>query len=69
MLSLNTCQFPKYLEEARLVAISKKKGEDIVGLDEIRPLIVASHLKKIIEKAIRNKIKSTDSKLLNTGKY
>ena len=43
---------PKYLYEGRLVPLSKNKGKDQAELKDIRPIVVRSHLAKILEKAI-----------------
>jgi uncharacterized Fe-S cluster-containing radical SAM superfamily protein len=53
---------PDYLKEGRLVPLSKNKGKDLAGLKDIRPIIVRSHLAKILEKA-------TLAKLLATKQY
>ena len=41
---------PKYLYEGRLVPLSKNKGKDQAELKDIRPIVVKSHLAKILEK-------------------
>ena len=40
---------PKYLYEGRLVPLSKNKGKDQAELKDIRPIVVRSHLAKILE--------------------
>ena len=47
---------PNYLNEGRLVPLSKNKGLDQAELKDIRPIVVRSHLAKIMEKAIMAKI-------------
>ena len=47
---------PKYLYEGRLVPLSKNKGKDQAELKDIRPIVVRSHLAKILEKAIMAKV-------------
>ena len=47
---------PKYLYEGRLVPLSKNKGKDEAELKDIRPIVVRSHVAKILEKAIMAKV-------------
>lgn len=68
-LYLNAGRFPEYLKEGRLIPLSKRKGYDSVETDDIRPLVVESHLKKLIKKTVRAKINETKSKILSTGTY
>lgn len=50
---MNTGQIPEYLTEGRLIPLSTtKKGETIVEIDKIRPIVVKSHISKIMEMAI-----------------
>ena len=60
---------PKYLYEGRLVPLSKKKGMDQAELKDIRPIVVRSHLAKILEKAIMAKVASLAPHLLQTRIY
>ena len=46
--------------------LSKNKGKDIETLKDIRPIIVRSHLAKILEKATLAKIESLAPHLLAT---
>jgi hypothetical protein len=57
---------PDYLKEGRLVPLSKNKGKDMATLKDIRPIIVRSHLAKILEKATLAKIESLAPHLLAT---
>ena len=57
---------PHYLREGRLIPLSKNKGKDIAALKDIRPIVVRSHLAKILEKATLAKIESTAPHLLAT---
>ena len=47
---------PSYLREGRLIPLSKNKGKDMATLKDIRPIVVRSHLAKILEKATLAKI-------------
>ena len=47
---------PRYLREGRLIPLSKNKGKDMATLKDIRPIVVRSHLAKILEKATLAKI-------------
>ena len=57
-----------YLKVARMVLFSKT-GRAEVQLNDIRPIAIMSHLTKIIEKAIKNKLEELDSKLLQAKDY
>jgi hypothetical protein len=65
---LNEGKIPEYLKEGRMIPLSKKKGEDTVRLDEIRPIIVKSHITKIMEKAIEQKLEERKH-LVKSGRY
>ena len=69
MKMLNTGIFPEYLRQGRLVPFSKLKTNDRVCLDDIRPIVVKSHITKICEKAILFKIRSSKSEILETSSY
>ena len=60
---------PNYLYEGRLVPLSKNKGLDQAELKDIRPIVVRSHLAKIMEKAIMAKIAALAPHLLHTKMY
>ena len=60
---------PNYLKEGRLVPLSKNKGKDMACLKDIRPIIVRSHLAKILEKATLAKIENMAPHLLATKQY
>ena len=53
---MNSQDIPSYFKRGRLVPMSKKSGQDTVNLDDIRPIIVRSHLVKIIEKTLINRV-------------
>ena len=69
MKMLNIGIFPEYLIQGRLVPLSKLKTNDIVCLDDIRPIVIKSHITKICEKAILFKIRSSKSEILETSSY
>ena len=54
--ALNTLRIPEYLRVGRLVPLQKTSTKGPVALDEIRPIVVRSHVSKIMEKAILEKI-------------
>ena len=60
---------PKYLYEGRLVPLTKNKGKDQAELKDIRPIVVRSHLAKILEKAIMAKVAALAPHLLQTRIY
>ncbi|KEJ82925.1 hypothetical protein OXYTRIMIC_810 [Oxytricha trifallax] len=53
---INQGTFPQYIKEGRLVLLSKNQGELYPEVNNTRPIVVNSHLSKIIEKVIVNKI-------------
>ena len=59
----------KYLYEGRLVPLSKNKGKDQAELKNIRPIVLTSHLAKILEKAIMAKVAALTPHLLQTRIY
>ena len=70
--ALNEMKIPEYLRVGRLVPLQKTTTKGPVGLDEIRPIVVRSHVSKIMEKAILEKIYKTcphviASKVYQTG--
>jgi len=60
---------PQYLYEGRLVPLSKNKGKDQAELKDIRPIVVRSHVAKILEKAIMAKVALASPHLLQTKIY
>ena len=65
----NPQKIPKYLYEGRLVPLSKNKGKDQAELKDIRPIVVLSHVAKIMEKAIMAKVAAEAPHLLQTRIY
>ena len=65
----NPMSIPKYLYEGRLVPLSKNKGMDQAELKDIRPIVVRSHVAKILEKAIMAKVATLAPHLLKTRIY
>ncbi|KEJ82384.1 hypothetical protein OXYTRIMIC_127 [Oxytricha trifallax] len=62
-------KFPEYIKEGRLILLSKNQGELYPEIGNSRPIVVNSHLSKIIEKVIVIKIHEQKSELLVTGNY
>ena len=60
---------PKYLREGRLVPLSKVKESNNVKLGDIRPIVVRSHLSKVVEKTLLHRIKLGSWHLLETQYY
>ena len=56
--ALNNATIPDYLRVGRLVPLQKTFTKGPCALDEIRPIVVRSHLSKIMEKAILERIKT-----------
>ena len=68
-LLTNPRKIPKYLYEGRLVPLSKNKDKDLAELKDIRPIVVRSHVAKIMEKAIMAKVAAEAPHLLQTRIY
>ena len=72
MDALNQGDIPEYLRVGRMVPLQKTLTKGPVALDEIRPIVVRSHISKIMEKAILAKVNEScphiiESKLYQTG--
>ena len=67
--AMNSQSIPNYLRSGRLVPLQKTQGRGPVSLDDIRPIVVRSHISKIMEKAILQKIKDTCPHLIDTKVY
>ena len=70
--ALNQGNIPEYLRIGRMVPLQKTATKGPVALDEIRPIVVRSHISKIMEKAILAKITDgcphlIESKMYQTG--
>ena len=60
----NPMSIPQYLYEGRLVSLSKTKGKDRAELKDIRPIVVRSHVAKILVNAIMAKVVAAAPHLL-----
>ena len=67
--ALNDANIPEYLRVGRLVPLQKTQTRGPVNLDEIRPIVVRSHLSKIMEKAILTKINERCHHLISSKVY
>lgn len=59
---------PDYLKMSRLVLLSKSKSSETT-IDGTRPIMVNSHITKIIEKCIKNKLEEIKFEMLLIAKY
>lgn len=59
--ALNENYVKEHIKVARLVPLSKNKGSDVAMVNEIRPIAVKSHIFKIMEMGIQNKVTQTKS--------
>ena len=66
---INSGRIPEHLKTARLVPLTKIKGQTTASIHDVRPIMVKSHIFKVMEKAILMKIKSSKSRLLTSGSY
>ena len=60
---LNNDEIPGYLKVARLTLIYKR-GKTSANLDDVRLIAILSHIIKVVEKVIKNKLESSKSKLI-----
>ena len=67
--ALNDAVIPSYLRVGRLVPLQKTQSKGPVRLDDIRPIVVRSHLSKIMEKAILSKIEKECPHLISSKVY
>ena len=67
--SLNNLNIPEYSRVGRLFPLQKTFTKGPCALDEIRPIVVRSHLSKIMEKAILERIKSQFPHLIASKVY
>ena len=66
---LNGNKMWDYLKVARLVPLSKNKGSPYAKMADIRPIAIKSHIYKIMERAVLNKIEEKKSSILNCPDY
>ena len=66
---INSGQVPDHLKIARLVPLTKIKGSSTATIQDVRPIMIKSHIYKVMEKVILNKIKGERSRLLTSGNY
>ena len=69
MDALNQGEIPEYLREGRMVPLYKTATKGPITLDEIRPIVVRSHISKIMEKAILAKIIECCPHLIESKMY
>ena len=68
MESLNSNNIPQHWKDAKGILFLKTSSQE-ASIDKTRPIMVLSHMMKIAEKCIANKLVDTKSKLLQTGDY
>ena len=69
MDALNEGTVPEYLNIWRMVPLQKMATRGPVSLEEIRPIVVRSHISKIMEKAILAKINGSCPHLIESKMY
>ena len=67
--ALNVASIPEYLRTGRLVPLQKTQSKGPTKLDDIRPIVVRSHLSKIMEKAILTKVEQQCPHLISSKIY
>ena len=67
--ALNSSSIPTYLREGRLVPLQKTLTKGPVKLDDIRPIVVRSHISKIMEKVILAKVRESCPHLIESKVY
>ena len=68
-IALNNANIPQYLRVGRLVPLQKTQTKGPVRLDDIRPIVVRSHISKIMEKALLTKIKASCEHVISSKIY
>ena len=66
---MNSSHIPEHLKTARLVPLTKIKGQSTASIHDVRPIMIKSHIFKVMEKVILTKLKSEKSRLLMSGSY
>ncbi len=69
MDALNEGTVPEYLNIGIMVPLQKTATRGPVSLEEIRPIVVRSHISKIMEKAILAKINENCPHLIESKMY
>jgi hypothetical protein len=69
MDALNQGNIPEYLRVGRMVPLQKTSTKGTVALDEIRPIVVRSHILKIMEKAILVKVNESCPHIIESKLY
>ena len=69
MDALNQGEIPEYMRTGRMVPLQITASKGPVALDEKRPIVVRSHISKIIEKAILAKINECSPHLIESKMY
>jgi hypothetical protein len=59
--TLKNASISKFFREGRIITLQNNPTNDPVKLDDIRPIVVRSHISKIIEKAILAKVREIES--------
>ena len=47
---INSGQIPEHLKSARLVPLTKIKGQSTASIQDVRPIMVKSHIFKVMER-------------------
>ncbi len=66
--ALNNNKMLDYLKEAKMILLTKTNSAE-ARIENTRPIMILSHLTKIIEKCIKLKLEATSSQLLGTKSY
>ena len=69
MDALNQGNIPEYLRVGRMAPLQKTSTKGTVALDEIRPIVVRSHILKIMEKAILVKVNESCPHIIESKLY
>ena len=63
---MSQCKLPDFMRHGGLVPLSKVKESNNVKVEDIRPIVVRSHLSKIVEKALLERIRKHSWHLFET---
>lgn len=65
--ALNSGRLPDHLTQGRLIALSKEQGSKVTQVENTRPIVVRSHIAKILERVIKNRVDQRHPHLLHTN--
>lgn len=65
--ALNNGRLPLHLSNGRLITLSKEHNRNVTAVENTRPIVIRSHISKVVEKALKFKIDKEHKHLLETA--